>query len=125
MARWNSHATRSERRPVTANLESLMPQYVLELQIDLERLRKYGFASYLVSSFRTTIAAHFVRLYQKHKLEFEKTLEFVDVLEGPMGQVRIALNLPADPVTDLIVESTKDIAVEKAVKEKNAVFLLL
>lgn len=88
---------------MTLNLEELISAYVDELVIDLERMGKYAYAAYLVSPLRTTIAAHFVRLYQDRKLSFEQCLSFVDITAGLDMRVRIELALPDDhPVTRLI-----------------------
>jgi len=72
----------------------LLTAYANELAIDLERMARYRFAAYLVSPLRTTIAAHFVRLYQQEKIEFEQALNYVDILEGETSSVSIQLRLP-------------------------------
>lgn len=80
---------------MTLNVEPLIPGYINELVIDLERFNRYAFAAYLVSPLRTTIAAHFVRLYQDKKLSFEQCLEFVDIEQGENLKLRLQLTLPA------------------------------
>jgi len=82
-----------------------MAAYANELVIDLERISRYRFAAYLVSPLRTTVAAHFVRLYQQEKIEFEQALNYVDILEGETSSISIQLRLPNRAAVTSIIAS--------------------